>query len=97
MYSGTAPPIGTAARYAATTPTSPHTSRFGQRDALAIAYLSWPLCQGRGVCACGGGGCVGEGVRPTVMDDRRLGGLGLAPWTPFFIWARGRERWRPVT
>ena len=22
-------------------------------------------------------------------------GLGLAPWTPLLLWARGREGWRP--
>ena len=45
--------------------------------------------------------CLPEGVaRRLWMIRRRLAGWGsggLAPWTPCLIWARGRERWRPVT
>jgi len=47
------------------------------------------------VCLCGG-------CRALVMDDpAEAGGMSrgwvLAPWTPLLIWARGRERLRPVT
>jgi hypothetical protein len=44
--------------------------------------------------------CLREGCRRRLwMIRRRLRdeGFGLAPWTPCLIWARGRERWRPVT
>ena len=68
---------------------------------VAIAYLSWPRVSRPCCCACLWWWlCCVRGRRP-VMDDRAwVGGMMvwvLAPWTPLLIWARGRERWRPVT